>query len=145
MFGLKTDTKETIMSCDVTQEDLKAFERRLTEVIACLEPQTRKWRILLVVISLATLIGGIQWVSDPITSQVSFIESLVNHLFFTTSCILLTTLFIFGVHRKVVTPQVIVSRVRSVLHDFNMSCDDCGRLILKAHSQSSRSSSMARH
>ncbi|CAG2166736.1 unnamed protein product [Oppiella nova] len=126
-----------MMSCDVAQEDLKAFERRLTEVIGCLEPQTRKWRILLLVMSAATLIGGMQWVLDPITSQVSFVHSLFNHMFFTFSCLILTVLFILGVHRKVVTPQIVVSRCRQVLQDFNMSCDDCGRLILKPQSRPS--------
>ncbi|CAG2105110.1 unnamed protein product [Medioppia subpectinata] len=95
------------------------------------------WRIVLFGMSLATLVGGLQWVLDPITSQVPFVHSLFNHLFFTFSCLLLTALFMFGVHRKVVTPQIVVSRVKQVLQDFNMSCDDCGRLILKPHSRPS--------
>ncbi len=110
---------------------MKAFERRLTEVIACLQPQTKKWRIILILSSLCTTIGAFQWLFDPMTSHVTFFQSLINHLFFTFNCIVLLILFLIGIHRKVVTPQIVVSRVRQVLADFNMSYDDSGRLILK--------------
>lgn len=36
-----------------------------------------------------------------------------------------------GIHKLVIAPQIITSRTRSVLSDFNMSCDDTGKLILK--------------
>ncbi|GFY44787.1 nuclear envelope phosphatase-regulatory subunit 1 [Trichonephila inaurata madagascariensis] len=114
-----------------TCEDLKAFERRLVEVIAYYQPQTKRWRVMFVVVALCTAIGAWQWLTDPLTSQVGFVQSLVNHLFFTISSAVLITLFVMGIHRRVVAPSIIVSRVRQVLADFNMSCDDNGRLILK--------------
>lgn len=114
-----------------TNEDLKAFERRLTEILACYQPQTKRWRIILSIATLSTSITAFQWLFDPETEKVSFIESLHNHLFFTINCIVLLVLFIFGIHRKVVAPTIIVSRIRSVLENFNMSCDHNGRLILK--------------
>ncbi|GFT33463.1 nuclear envelope phosphatase-regulatory subunit 1 [Nephila pilipes] len=114
-----------------TCEDLKAFERRLVEVIAYYQPQTKRWRVMFGVVSLCTAIGAWQWLMDPLTSQVGFVQSLVNHLFFTISSAILITLFVMGIHRRVVAPSIIVSRVRQVLADFNMSCDDNGRLILK--------------
>lgn len=40
-------------------------------------------------------------------------------------------LFMMGVHRRVIAPSIITQRARSVLGDFNMSCDDTGKLILK--------------
>lgn len=40
-------------------------------------------------------------------------------------------LFVFGIHKLVIAPQIITSRMRLVLADFNMSCDDTGKLILK--------------
>ncbi|GIX85125.1 nuclear envelope phosphatase-regulatory subunit 1 [Caerostris darwini] len=110
-----------------TCEDLKAFERRLVEVIGYYQPQTKRWRV----VSLCTAIGAWQWLMDPLTSQVGFFQSLFNHLFFTISSAILILLFIMGIHRRVVAPSIIVSRVRQVLADFNMSCDDNGRLILK--------------
>ncbi|XP_023234944.1 nuclear envelope phosphatase-regulatory subunit 1-like [Centruroides vittatus] len=114
-----------------TCEDLKAFERRLTEVIGYLQPQAKRWRIVLAVCASFTLIGAGLWLMDPHTSQVGLLESLLNHLFFTISSIILIILFLMGIHKRVVAPSIIVSRVRQVLGDFNMSCDDNGRLILK--------------
>ncbi|GFQ68185.1 nuclear envelope phosphatase-regulatory subunit 1 [Trichonephila clavata] len=53
-----------------TCEDLKAFERRLVEVIAYYQPQTKRWRVMFVVVALCTAIGAWQWLTDPLTSQV---------------------------------------------------------------------------
>lgn len=114
-----------------TNEDLKAFERRLTEIIACYQPQTKRWRILLLIAILTTSLTAFQWLTDPETKNVSFAESLHNHSFFTFNYIGLIILFIFGIHKKVVAPTIIVSRIRQVLENFNMSCDQSGRLILK--------------
>ncbi|XP_077538054.1 CTD nuclear envelope phosphatase 1 regulatory subunit 2 isoform X2 [Haemaphysalis longicornis] len=120
-------------------EDLKAFERRLTEVIGYLNPQTKRWRsnfsplssLILFISSICTAIGAWQWLMDPVTSQATFLQSLMNHMFFTISSIILVILFLMGIHKRVITPSIIVSRVRNVLSDFNMSCDDGGRLILR--------------
>lgn len=45
--------------------------------------------------------------------------------------IITVILFMMGVHRRVIAPSIITQRARSVLSDFNMSCDDTGKLILK--------------
>ncbi|CAD6201339.1 GSCOCG00000140001-RA-CDS [Cotesia congregata] len=132
------------MSLDQTVcEDLKAFERRLTEVIASLQPSTLRWRILLGFISICTAVGAWHWLTDPNTSAVSFTQSLYNHPIFALASILLVDLFFFnynkiavilfmlGVHGRVIAPSIITQRARSVLRDFNMSCDDTGKLILK--------------
>ncbi|KAG5339246.1 NEPR1 protein, partial [Acromyrmex charruanus] len=137
--------------------DLKAFERRLTEVIASLQPATTRWRMLLGLMSICTAIGAWHWLTDPNTSAVSFTQSLYNHPFFTMASIILgryggtdslcilykliwqlhfgnhfpVILFMMGVHRRVIAPSIITQRARSVLGDFNMSCDDTGKLILK--------------
>jgi hypothetical protein len=112
-------------------EDLKAFERRLTEIIACYQPQTKRWRIILLIVTLSTSITAINWLFDPETEKVSFVESLRNHIYFTFNCIVLIVLFMFGIHKRVVAPTIIVSRIKSVLENFNMSCDQRGHLILK--------------
>ncbi|XP_012263277.1 nuclear envelope phosphatase-regulatory subunit 1 isoform X2 [Athalia rosae] len=120
------------MSLDQTVcEDLKAFERRLTEVISSLQPSTLRWRMLLGIISICTAVGAWHWLTDPNTSAVSFTQSLCNHPFFTVASIVLVILFLMGVHRRVIAPSIITQRARSVLGDFNMSCDDTGKLILK--------------
>ncbi|CAG7690008.1 unnamed protein product [Allacma fusca] len=84
-----------------TCEDLKAFERRLTEVISCLRPTTVRWRIILVLATVCTAIGAWQWLNDPLTSRVSFMDSLLNHLFFTLSSLTLGLLFLIGIHKRV--------------------------------------------
>lgn len=111
-------------------EDLKAFERRLTEILACYRPKTNRWRIVLLLALLTTSITAFQWLSDPRTEQVPFQESLSEHWFFATNCLGLIILFITGIHRKIIAPTIIVSRIRSVLENFNMSCDQDGRLII---------------
>ncbi|XP_029641709.2 nuclear envelope phosphatase-regulatory subunit 1-like isoform X2 [Octopus sinensis] len=121
--------KKKNMSFEQT-EDLKAFERRLTEVIDKLQPAARFWRIILIIISVCTAIGAWAWLWDPATAQISFIQSLWNHPFFTISCITLFALFMCGIHKRVVAPSIVASRCRQVLSDYNMSCDDTGKLIL---------------
>ncbi|XP_053127009.1 nuclear envelope phosphatase-regulatory subunit 1 isoform X2 [Hemicordylus capensis] len=105
-------------------EDLKAFERRLTEYIACLQPATGRWRIILIVVSVCTATGAWNWLIDPETQKVSFFTSLWNHPFFTISCITLIGLFFAGIHKRVVAPSIIAARCRTVLAEYNMSCDD---------------------
>ncbi|KAI5694564.1 nuclear envelope phosphatase-regulatory subunit 1 [Diaphorina citri] len=112
-------------------EDLKAFERRLTEVIACSGPSTKRWRLVLAFISMCTAVGAFYWLTDPDTSNCSFCQSLWNHPFFAISSAILIILFLLGIHKRVIAPSIITSRARLVLTDFNMSCDDSGKLILK--------------
>uniref|UniRef100_A0A2K6GHE5 Nuclear envelope phosphatase-regulatory subunit 1 n=1 Tax=Propithecus coquereli TaxID=379532 RepID=A0A2K6GHE5_PROCO len=76
---------------------------------------------------------------DPETQKVSshhygiirVFTSLWNHPFFTISCITLTGLFFAGIHKKVLAPSIIAARCQTVLAEYNMSCDDTGKLILK--------------
>ncbi|XP_050311907.1 nuclear envelope phosphatase-regulatory subunit 1 [Anthonomus grandis grandis] len=112
-------------------EDLKAFERRLTEVIACLHPSTTRWRIVLAVVSLCVATGGSQWIFDPDTRVVSLSQSLTNHPFFILSTVILIIILLLGVHKRVIASTIITARTREVLRDFNMSCDDTGKLILR--------------
>ncbi|KAH9507688.1 Nuclear envelope phosphatase-regulatory subunit 1 [Bulinus truncatus] len=112
-------------------EDLKAFERRLTEVISGHQPAARFWRIIFIFVSLCTMVGAWTWLFDPETSQVSLSQSLWNHPIFTISCSVLLLLFLFGIHKRVVAASIIASRCRTFLAEYNMSCDDNGKLILK--------------
>uniref|UniRef100_A0A4W5KEP3 Nuclear envelope phosphatase-regulatory subunit 1 n=1 Tax=Hucho hucho TaxID=62062 RepID=A0A4W5KEP3_9TELE len=107
-----------------SQHDLKAFERRLTEYVSCLQP----FQLL---VSVCTATGAWNWLIDPDTQKVSFFSSLWNHPFFTISCITLIALFFAGIHKRVVAPSIIAARCRTVLAEYNMSCDDTGKLILK--------------
>ncbi|XP_023337759.1 nuclear envelope phosphatase-regulatory subunit 1-like [Eurytemora carolleeae] len=115
----------------VACDDLKAFERRLTEIIASSHPTAIRWRIVLVAVSIFVAIGAFYWLSDPLTAQVSFLNSMWLHPFFSTTSITMIILFLTGIHRRVVAPSILVQRTREVLFDFSMDCDDHGRLILK--------------
>jgi len=115
----------------VACEDLKAFERRLTEVISSSNPAAMRWRVVLLIISLCLAIGAFNWLGDPNTAEVSFFTSMKLHPLFSFSCGTLVVLFLFGIHRRVVAPSIFVSRAREVLFDFAMDCDDSGKLILK--------------
>jgi len=112
-------------------EDLKAFERRLTEVISGHQPAARFWRIIFMLVSMCSMIGAWTWLWDPETANVSLSQSLWNHPFFTISCSALLLLFLFGIHKRVVAASIIASRCRTFLGEYNMSCDDNGKLILK--------------
>ncbi|CAK8682515.1 unnamed protein product [Clavelina lepadiformis] len=112
-------------------EDLKAFERRLMEYITYLQPSTSRWRMLLIAVSICTATGAWLWLMDPNTSREPFLHSLWLHPFFTLSSLCLIVLFFVGIHKRVVAPSIIVGRLQSVLEDYNMSCDESGRLILR--------------
>ncbi|XP_033323861.1 CTD nuclear envelope phosphatase 1 regulatory subunit 2 isoform X2 [Megalopta genalis] len=87
--------------------------------------------LLLGFTSVCTAVGAWHWLTDPNTPAVSFTQSLCNHPFFAIASVILVILFMMGVHRRVIAPSIITQRARSVLGDFNMSCDDTGKLILK--------------
>ena len=115
----------------VACEDLKAFERRLTEVILHSKPGALRWRIILAISSVCVAVGALYWLGDPATAQVSFLTSLWLHPLFSMSALFMVILFFLGVHRRVVQTSIILNRIREVLFDFSMDCDDTGKLILK--------------
>ncbi|KAM3175168.1 hypothetical protein ACTXT7_009042 [Hymenolepis weldensis] len=86
-------------------EDLKVFERRLKEIIDGLRPKAKLWRV-------------------------KFLASLGNHPCFVLSVFLMIVLFSCGVHKKVVLPNIIAQRTRSVLVEYNITCDNSGKLII---------------
>ncbi|CAF1423695.1 unnamed protein product [Adineta ricciae] len=141
-------------------DDLKAFERRTTEIISSLRPSTWRWRLLFVILILTNLITLLNWICDftfpsffkpSVTTPVSLSElptTPLNDLSssYLFSCIskilrkdiaffisfsLLIFAFLFGIHRKIFISSIIITRIRSILKDYNMSCDTDGRLILK--------------
>jgi len=113
-------------------EDLKAFERRLTEIITYSQPTALRWRVVLVVVSVCVAVGAWHWLRDPNTATVTFIESLWSHPLFSLSCLCLVAVFLGGIHRRVVAPSILANRTRNILADFNMDCEDEGKLILKS-------------
>ncbi|CAI4225742.1 unnamed protein product [Auanema sp. JU1783] len=129
-------------------EDLRFFERRLTEVISNMGPACTRWRgnpldtfaylrlvilvAVLLIISLSSVLTSYSWLTDPRLGTVSLWESLQNHPVFTISVPLLFILFsVFGIHRRVVAPSIIAGRCREALSYFSLSCNDNGKLIVR--------------
>lgn len=116
---------------DITAEDLRSFEKRLTEVVNQLQPSMWRYRILLALLIVFTVFGAYDWLADPLTAKLSLYDSLWEHMFFASSCLSLIIVFMFGIHKRIVASSVLTSRCRSILCEYNMSCDDSGRLILR--------------
>ncbi|PAV72823.1 hypothetical protein WR25_18999 isoform C [Diploscapter pachys] len=118
----------------VACEDLKFFERRLTEVISYMGPTCTRWRALtvaLLVVSLLTAISAYDWIQDPDLSSLPIMQTLHAHPFFSISLpISLLCVFIFGIHRRVVAPAIVARRCREALGYFSLSCDDNGKLFV---------------
>ena len=77
----------------VACEDLKAFERRLTEIISSANPSALRWRFILLISSLCVAIGAFYWISDPATAEIPFFSSIMTHTFFSVSTIVLLVRF----------------------------------------------------
>ncbi|KAK7585841.1 hypothetical protein V9T40_000020 [Parthenolecanium corni] len=70
--------------------DLKAFERRLTEVIASVQPATRRWRMSLALVFVCVAVGACYWLQDPDLYKISLFQSLFRHPLFSVSAIVLS-------------------------------------------------------
>jgi ABC-type sugar transport system permease subunit len=135
-------------------DDLKAFERRMIEIISSLQPSIWRWRFILIILILVTLITfyglitGLSFsltpsssISPPSTapdvnSDTSYLSIISSKLFrkeiyFSISFGLLICAFLFGIHRKMFASSILIRRFRDILADYNMSCDSNGRLIIK--------------
>jgi hypothetical protein len=135
-------------------DDLKAFERRMIEIISSLQPSIWRWRVILLTLILITLttfytlltnisfsltstssLSPITIIND-INKTPSFFSRFSLYLFrkeiyFSISFSLLIFAFLFGIHRKIFASSIIIGRFRYILNDYNMSCDSNGRLIIK--------------
>uniref|UniRef100_A0A5S6QYS8 Transmembrane protein 188 n=1 Tax=Trichuris muris TaxID=70415 RepID=A0A5S6QYS8_TRIMR len=112
-------------------EDLKAFERRLMEVVSFMQPDAKRWRGVLTTMLCLLLFSAYHWLLDSLTAEGRLIESLWNNKLFSFSVVFTVGLMLCGIHKRIVAPNIIVSRCRTVLAEYNMSCDDSGRLKLK--------------
>ncbi|MFH4982923.1 hypothetical protein AB6A40_009632 [Gnathostoma spinigerum] len=94
---------ETAVAC----EDLRFFEKRLTEVIQCMQPAATRWRLVLLVAFGCTLWSAYFWLMDPSIRTVTLMESLQKHFVFAASVPSLLILFgYFGIHNRVVAPSM---------------------------------------
>jgi len=128
-------------------DDLKAFERRMIEIVSSLQPSIWRWRLILIILILITittfyvLISNVSFISSsPILNDINNNKSYLTRfssnffrkeIYFSISFALLIFAFLFGIHRKIFASSIIISRFRFILADYNMSCDSNGRLIIK--------------
>ncbi|CAF2575232.1 unnamed protein product [Rotaria sp. Silwood2] len=136
-------------------DDLKAFERRMTEIISSLQPSIWRWRLILLILVSVTLITFYVVITDVslsfssstlaittssikknIKNDKSYLSIILSNLFrkelyFSFALGLLIFAFLFGIHRKMFASSIIIARFRYILADYNMSCDPDGRLIIK--------------
>ncbi|CAF0795551.1 unnamed protein product [Adineta ricciae] len=126
-------------------DDLKAFERRMIEIVSSLQPSIWRWRVILFILVVVTLLTFYALITDDSfnasssvnqSSDNSFLSTIYSHLFckkiyFSISISFLIFAFLFGIHRKMFSSSIIIARFRYILADYNMSCDSDGRLIIK--------------
>ena len=130
-------------------DDLKAFERRMIEIVSSLQPSIWRWRVILLILVVVTLLAFYALITDESSTKMpttvnksSDKPTITSNLFrkqiyFSVSFSLLIFAFLFGIHRKMFSSSIIIARFRYILADYNMSCDFDGRLILKPRPTSS--------
>lgn len=128
-------------------DDLKAFERRMLEIVSSLQPSIWRWRIILLILVFFTMMTFYILITDfsfssttisnkDLPSEPTKSSQILSMIFrkeiaFAISLALLIFAFLFGIHRKIFASSIILSRFRYVLRDYSMSCDSKGRLIIK--------------
>lgn len=137
-------------------DDLKAFERRMLEIVSYSMQRPRWcWRIILIILGLITLATSYGFIKDILfswsmsTSSVTELSTkneinneklnlsrVLSNLFRKNICFFfslgsLLFALLFGMHRKRLESSTIIARFRYILYDYNMSCDLYGRLIIK--------------
>ncbi|TKR94264.1 hypothetical protein L596_008572 [Steinernema carpocapsae] len=121
-----------------TCDDLKFFERRLTEIIAQMQPGASKWRCFFLIVILSLIFSGIYlaylWIFDSSITMISLYEALEAQRLITVSvAILVIVLTILGVHKRVVAPRIMIDRIKTVLADFCLTCDELHQHVLSLH------------
>lgn len=119
-------------------EDLRAFERRLTEVVSSYRPLTLRWRIILSLVTKFTIIGACSWLGDPRTTVVPLTQSLWSHPMFSVAALSVILLVVLGKHKLIFAEKVIAKRTNEVLRIYNMGCDHTGKLRLRSRRRKSK-------
>ncbi|XP_065913680.1 nuclear envelope phosphatase-regulatory subunit 1-like isoform X2 [Dysidea avara] len=116
-------------------EDLKAFENRLIECVTHVGRKTRVWKVLCA--TLSTFASLWAWIQDG-SSYSSYMEMIQTHWWLVTNLLFMVVLYLLGACDKYSAPKLISKRCKAVLHDYNMSCDERGKLILKKSKRQSQ-------
>lgn len=115
-----TDPKTAVVP--LTESLLNHYIFVLAALILCEYNEISRWKIF---IHQSPFLASVQTLSNQI------VWFLVFFFLCFVSFLITVSLFVMGIHKLVIAPQILTSRTRQVLNDFNMSCDDTGKLILK--------------
>lgn len=114
------------------QGDLRSFERRITKAVQYLEPKSYRWRILLLVSVMFVLLSGYSFITNiQLDKNFSVLSALYENKVFAVALFFLGLLVITGAHKRANTSAIILARNRQVLLEYNLSCNDKGKLIIK--------------
>lgn len=114
------------------QGDMKAFERRITKAVQYLEPKSYRWRILLVLSVTFVVISGYSFITNiQLDQNFSIISALYENKVFAIALFFLGLLVVTGAHKRANTSAIILARNRQVLLEYNLSCNDKGKMIIK--------------
>ncbi|KAH8290891.1 hypothetical protein KR054_006859 [Drosophila jambulina] len=111
--------------------DLRAFERRLTEVMSSHRILNLRWRIILTLLANLTIIIAYSWLEDPQTKTVSLTQSLRSHPVFSLAALMIIFLAFLGKQKLLFAGKVMAKRTNKVLRTFNMGCDEEGKLKIR--------------
>lgn len=117
-------------SVNPSAEDLRAFERRLGEMVASEKPSKCRGGLLMGAIVTCTAVGSCHWLEEARESKSLIFRALASQGAFVISMASLVLLLIFGFKRVSRKDLPILRNMRSILSIFRMQCDDDGHLIL---------------
>ncbi|KAH8339539.1 hypothetical protein KR074_004868 [Drosophila pseudoananassae] len=115
---------------DPAAEDLRAFERRLGEMVASEKPSKCRGGLLMGAIATCTAVGSCHLLEEARESSSLVFRALASQGAFVISMTSLVLLLIFGFKRVSRKDMPILRNLRSILGIFRMQCDDDGHLIL---------------
>ncbi|CAI8032869.1 Nuclear envelope phosphatase-regulatory subunit 1 [Geodia barretti] len=110
-------------------EDLKAFEQRVIDCVSHVRRRSIKWRVLVAVVLLWVVVSMWSWWTDG-SEHDNYLDMFYSNKSLCLSITVFFFVYILGFFDRQNAANIITNRCRSVLHDFNMSCNDQGKLII---------------
>ncbi|XP_017119331.1 nuclear envelope phosphatase-regulatory subunit 1 homolog [Drosophila elegans] len=116
---------------DSEAEDLRAFERRLTEVVGgtAEKPSPFRWRLVLGATFACTAISACHWLRDAQGGGSLLFRMLSSHSAFACSLATFCLLLVYGLNHAAKQDPPILRDTRETLSTFWLNCDNQGRLI----------------
>ncbi|KAH8306852.1 hypothetical protein KR018_008063, partial [Drosophila ironensis] len=111
-------------------EDMEAFERRLSEMVAAQRPSKYHGPILAGAIVVCTAMGACYWLEDVHAGKSLVLRTLSSNGAFAGSLATLGLLLLLGFRHITRKDPAVLRQTRSVLPTFRLTCHDDGRLIL---------------